>query len=51
MYTCHYDWPNEQWNVFEVVDGHEIYLRFFPTADEAMAFCNSANVPANQESR
>lgn len=39
-YTCHYDHPNQKWNVFELVDGHEIFVQAFETLIEAQAFCN-----------
>lgn len=39
-YTCHYDHPNQMWNVFELVDGHEFFVKAFETLEEAQAFCN-----------
>lgn len=40
-YTMHKDIPNNKWNVFEVLNGHEIFLRAFDTVDEARQFCES----------
>lgn len=42
-FTYHKDIPNNQWNIYEVVDGHEIYLFSFPTLQEAQDFCNVKN--------
>jgi hypothetical protein len=39
-YNWHYDYPNQQWNVF---DGNGNYVCSFGTADEAREFCSSAN--------
>lgn len=38
MYTIHYDHPNQKWNVFEIVDMHEIFIRAFETLEEANEF-------------
>lgn len=45
-YTCHYDYPGQQWNVFEVVDGHEIFIQSFKTLEEATAFCDGQVINA-----
>ena len=42
-YTYHKDIPNNQWNVFQDIDGHEIYERSFATFEEARDYCNSKN--------
>lgn len=39
-YDYHYDYPNEQWNVFDSQGG---YVCSFGSADEARSFCKSAN--------
>jgi hypothetical protein len=38
-YTCHFDFPNNQWNCFEIVDGREEYVCSFPTSIEAVRWC------------
>lgn len=38
-YVYHKDWANSRWNVFEVVDGQENYLRFFVELEDARDFC------------
>jgi hypothetical protein len=43
MYVFHKDIPNQQWNVFEIVDGHEIYICSFGTLVEAQRYCNRMN--------
>ena len=40
-YTYHFDYPNQKWNCFEVVDGHEIYICSFATVGEAIAWCQN----------
>lgn len=42
-YVYHYDVPNNRWNVFEVVDGRENYLRFFVELEDARDFCSINN--------
>jgi len=39
QYKIHYDHPNGRWNVFEVLRGHEVYIRSFETLAEARSFC------------
>lgn len=49
-YTYHKDISNNKWNAFQDVDGHEVFVKSFNTAEEAKAFCeekNSAKVYAN----
>jgi len=41
-----YDHPNKKWNVFEVLDGHEIFVQAFDTLNEAQAFCNGEVIDA-----
>lgn len=43
MYTYHRDIPGNQWNVYEVVDGHEIYICSYPTAEKAKSYCDLMN--------
>lgn len=43
MYVFHKDIPNNQWNVFEIVGGHEIYICSFKTADKAQGYCDQLN--------
>lgn len=43
MYVYHKDIPNKQWNVFEVVDGHEIFDCPFQELEEARAYCQRKN--------
>lgn len=45
-YTYHYDYPSQQWNVFEVMDGHEIFIQSFESLEEAQAFCNGEVIHA-----
>jgi len=45
-FTCHYDHPNQKWNVFEVVDGHEIFICAFATLKEAQDFCDGKVINA-----
>lgn len=44
-----HDEPGQKWDVFLAYETHEIYTCSFPTADEARAFCQSANQPAKGE--
>lgn len=46
MYTYHYDHQNEQWNIFEVLRGYEIYICSVKTVDEAIAYCNANAYPS-----
>ena len=39
-FVCHYDFPNEQWNVFKIVNGQEEFFCSFLTAEDATDFCN-----------
>lgn len=39
-FDYHYDYPNEQWNVFDPQGG---YVCSFGSASEARDFCKSAN--------
>ena len=34
MYTYHFDHPNQQWNVFQIVNGREEYRCSFKTLEE-----------------
>lgn len=43
MFVYHKDIPNNQWNVFEIVDGHEIYTCSFTTAEKAKSYCDLMN--------
>ena len=44
MYTYHKDIPNNQWNVFEVVNKeHEVYVCSFSTAEQAISYCALMN--------
>lgn len=44
MYTYHRDIPNNQWNVFEVVNKeHEVYVCSFSTAEKAKSYCDLMN--------
>jgi hypothetical protein len=43
MYVCHKDIPNDQWNVFKVLHGIELYVCSFTTLEEAQRFCNVEN--------
>lgn len=43
MYVFHKDIPNNQWNVFKVVDGRENYVCSFPTLEAARDFCERQN--------
>lgn len=38
-FLYHYDLQNDQWNCFEDVDGHEIFICSFKTMEEAQAWC------------
>lgn len=38
-YVYHKDLPNNRWNVFEVVNGRENYLRSFHELEDARDFC------------
>ncbi len=35
MYAYHFDYPNQQWNVFQVVNGQEQFYCSFKTLGEA----------------
>jgi hypothetical protein len=35
MYAYHFDYPNQQWNVFQVVKGQEQFYCSFKTLAEA----------------
>lgn len=39
-YTVHFDVPNQKWNVFEVMYGHELFVQAFDTLKLAQSFCN-----------
>ena len=39
MFTYRYDLQNDQWNVFEVLRGYEIFICSFKTLAEAQAWC------------
>ena len=43
MYKYHYDKPNDQWNVFKVIHGVELYVCSFTTLAEAQRFCKTEN--------
>lgn len=43
IYTYHKDIPNDCWNVFEVVDGIELFHQSFATIEEAQMFCDQMN--------
>jgi len=43
MYVFHKDIPNNQWNVYEDVDGNEIYVCSFTTAEKAQSYCDLMN--------
>lgn len=43
MYIYHKDIPGNQWNVYEIVDGHEIYDRSFKELADAQAYCQRKN--------
>lgn len=38
-YVYHKDLQNNRWNVFEVVDGRENYLRSYVELEDARDFC------------
>lgn len=44
MYVYHRDIPNNQWNVYEIVNKeHEVYICSYPTAEKAKSFCDLMN--------
>jgi len=42
-YIYHKDWTNDSWNIFEVVDGRENFIKQVPTLGEAQEFCSINN--------
>jgi len=42
-YVCHKDWTNNTWNIFEVVNGQESFVKNVQTLDEAQEFCSINN--------
>jgi len=39
----HYDRPNNKWNVFQIIDGHEIFIQAFDTLEEEKDFISINN--------
>jgi hypothetical protein len=44
MYTYHFDYPNQQWNVFQMINGQEYFYRSFKSLDEAQECCARKNI-------
>jgi len=42
-YVYHKDISNDQWNVFKVIHGVELYVCSFSTLGEAQRFCETEN--------
>jgi hypothetical protein len=42
-YVYHKDIPNNQWNVFKVLYGVELYVCSFSSLEEAQHFCQVEN--------
>jgi hypothetical protein len=42
-YVFHKDIPGNQWNVFKVIHGVELYVCSFSTMEEAKRFCETEN--------
>ena len=43
QYVYHKDWTNNTWNIYEVVNGRENFIKQVQTLDEAQDFCDINN--------
>lgn len=43
MYVYHKDFPCDRWNVFRLVNGREVFDRWFKDLKAAQTFCDLMN--------